>query len=188
AGTGAFLLLHDGGGSGAQTTDTAQPAAAPAPATGDSVGGATVSSDGSAAEVDSFLKDVERLIKKAGHGRNGIGTATAGYRGGYMSRSRAAAMINGVIDNRTTVKQQLSSLSVPDNYDARAVRSAFVKAMQHSIDADYHYLDWVNGSGSENAAYPDNGLAATWKAKFVHLYNRLARAHGLRSDWVVKDI
>lgn len=135
-----------------------------------------------------FLRSVEELIVQAGEGRQAIAEATEGYANGTLSSAEASRLIQSVIDNRQAVLDQLNKLHAPPGDDARACLTAFEKAMQASIRADYHYQDWVNGTGSQGAAAPDDASAGSWKRTFVDTYDRLAKLHGLRHDWTKDDL
>lgn len=150
--------------------------------------GSGASSATSSEDTAAYLQSVETLIVQAGRGRHGIADATARFAAHKMSASKAASLIQGVIDNRTAVLGALKSMSPPADAEAASCRQAFMQAMKYSVAADAHYLDWVNGSASISTADTDNGHAGAWKSKFISIYNRLARENGMSYGWKVADI
>jgi hypothetical protein len=180
----AFVLLQ--GGSHASNTGSTGVVTTSPPQTSNGGGGSTGSSTGgdTGAEMKTFLNDVKPLMVLSGSGMEGLGHATAPNH----PAPGAPDAIQNVIDNRTEVKQRLGSLTVPDDFDARACQSAFKKAMTYALQADRHYLDWANGWGSKSAATSDNVAALHWKTEFVSIYNRLAAQYGLPHDWQPTDI
>ncbi|GEM_PF-3025918 len=182
-GAAAFILLRDDGSpaqNGGYTTPT------PTSSTSTPVESPTPAGPGQP-DVLAFLTELEDLVRQAGQGRHDIAEAAAGTRSGDMSSSAAAALVNGVISNRQDVLKGLGLLDVPADTAAKACWQAFRKAMRHSIDVDYKYLDWVQGSGSEPTA-ADNAAAGDWKYRFVTEYNALARDFNMRHNWNVEDI
>ena len=125
-------------------------------------------------------------MHKSGQGMDGLARAASPSTPG----PDAPAAIQYVIDNRTEVRRRLGNLAVPDSAGAHACRDAFMEAMTHALDADYHYLDWAHGVGDKGAATPDNAQALAWKKKFVRSYNSLAARYGngMRHDWRPTDI
>ena len=184
SGGAAFLILRPSSAAHPESSAVAadQTSASPQPKV---TASDTATSDGG---ESAWLTQVEALVKQAGQGRHGIATATAAYAGHKISSSDAAQTIQGVVNHRRDVLAQLSSMSVWGDPRAAACMSAFKQAMKCSILADEHYLDWVHGSGSINAADPANKRAGYWKARFVRLYNGLAGENGMRHDWAVVDI
>ncbi|MCX6373836.1 MAG: hypothetical protein NTX16_12330, partial [Actinobacteria bacterium] len=183
----AFAMLHDRGGGG--PPDTGGITVSPSPSRTTPDGSTTTAPPGGsdmAAQMATYLQNVEPLMRLSGKGMDGLARAT----GSSTPGPNASALIQNVIDNRAEVRQRLGTLKVPDNSQARACRSAFKNAMTHALAADNHYLDWANGYGDKGAAAPDNQRALVWKTEFVRIYNRLAARYGggMRHDWQPTDI
>jgi len=136
-----------------------------------------------------FATALEDLMYESGEGRQDIIDAVNGFSSGSMSTSKAAGLIQGVIDNRNAVLDELAVLYVPNEQDADEMVRAFRKGIEFSVEADEYYLNWVYGS---DAAYDEAGDAGTqagrWKSDFVEMYNPVARRLGLRHDWKQIDI
>ena len=182
----AFVVFGDKGDAG--KTGTVSVISSPSPSQSPSgEGGSTVTpSPAGEAEMEPFLQEVEALIYLSGEGMDGLIQPTAPSSPG----PDAPAAIQFVIDNRTEVRQRLGNITMPDDSQARACRSAFKKAMTYALAADDHYLDWAYGRGDKGTAASDNTQALVWKTEFVDVYNGLAAQYGngLRDDWAPTDI
>lgn len=150
----------------------------------------TVAADPSAEkdEMRAFLRRIQELIGEAARGREKLRHAVYGFGGGSVSGYKAASEMEEVIANRESVLNQLRGISVPDDGRARRVRTTLMASMQASIDADEHYLAWMEGRGSSASAAPHDRAAGKAKARFVRRYNALAARYGMRSDWEVEDL
>jgi len=130
-------------------------------------------------EMLAYLKRLEQLIKQSRQGRRMLVDAIA---------ARDSAGMEAVIDNRTSVLDQVRGIAVPNDAAARRCSAALIDSMLASIEADERYLAWTEGRGGQSAAAPFDRRAGAAKKRFVREYNALAAGYGLRSDWRVEDI
>jgi photosystem II stability/assembly factor-like uncharacterized protein len=130
-------------------------------------------------EMLAYLKRLEQLVKQSRQGRGMLIDAIA---------ARDSAGMQAVIENRTSVLDQVRGIAVPDDASAQRCSAALIDSMVASIDADDRYLAWAEGRGSQSAAAPFDRQAGAAKKRFVREYNALASRYGLRSDWQVEDI
>lgn len=172
----AGTILNTGdGGAGDGTTQSMDEAAAVSPADTED-------------EMQAYLRRLQELIREARRGREKLRHAVYGFGGGSVSGHDAAAEMEEVIANRESVLNQVRGIAVPDAAAARRCRTTLMAAMQASIDADEHYLAWMEGHGSSASATPHDKAAGRSKARFVRQYNALAAEYGMRSDWEVEDL
>lgn len=118
-----------------------------------------------------------------------------------VSPQDASSQIQTVIDNRTSVLNQLAGLSQPPNGGAQNLYSLLQQSLQSSINADTQYKPWMDylyanyyytfpigcPSGSPpqndafNAAQADDGNSTTLKTQFVNAFNPVASEFGLQT-------
>jgi len=151
-------------------------------------GGGVAGPGSSKAEMRAYLKRLQQLITQARRGRQKLRDAVYGFEGGRLSGHAAANKMRTVIDNRSSVLNQVRGIAVPDNDDARRCRATLVASMRASLGADACYLAWMEGAGSVGAASPYDQRAGSAKGRFVRTYNALAAQYGMRSNWQVKDL
>lgn len=150
---------------------------------------------------------LENIITQSTQGRTGVGEAVGGVRECTMDPYEAERAIDAVIDNRSTVLNQVASVDVTGEPEAAALVDKLQEALQHSIDADFHYNAWISylysdyyyttpigcpsGQAPRNVDYEeataDSGRATTAKQDFVARYNPIAISFGLRT-WEYTDI
>jgi photosystem II stability/assembly factor-like uncharacterized protein len=173
-GAGSVLSTSDGG-VGDGTPQTYDPTAGPGP-------------EATADEMLAYLQRIEQLIKEARRGHQRLDDSITGYRDGWMSGGEAARGLQAVIDNRTSVLNQVEGIAVPDDPRARKCSAALIDSMEASLAADACYLAWAEGSGSIGDATPYDISAGKAKKRFVSAYNPLAAQYGLRSDWEPQNL
>ena len=136
---------------------------------------------------------LEGFLTESANGRSEIVTAIADTNNCSISPEDSANRVDSVIRNRQSVLDELSALT-PPNPQADHIASLFESGMEHSIEADRHYRDWMNyvfdyyytppvgcpnGSPPQNADYkaaaPEDTQASAFKSQFVQLFNPLAR-------------
>ena len=139
-------------------------------------------------EMLAYLQRIEQLIKEARRGHQKLDDSITGYRDGWMSGGEAARGLQAVIDNRTSVLNQVKGIAVPDDPQARKCSAALIDSMEASLNADACYLAWAEGSGSIGDATPYDISAGQAKKRFVSAYNPLAAQYGLRSDWEPQNL
>ena len=130
-------------------------------------------------EMLAYLKRIEQLVKQSRQGRGMLIDAIA---------AKDSAGMQAVVDNRTSILDQVRGIAVPDAAAAQRCSAALIDSMAASIEADERYLAWTEGRGSQGTAAPFDRQAGAAKKRFVREYNALAAAYGLRSNWQVEDI
>jgi hypothetical protein len=158
-------------------------------------------------ELGSFLQKVGGILTQSANGRAQIiSTISRVLDHCSTPPDRAAEEISSVADNRQSVLDQVSAMTVPDDPDAQRVASLLQESLQHSIEADRHFADWMNflfryyytfpigcpGQVPTNNAYDqaesESHSADSAKEQLVRVYDPLAKQFGLRSDWKAGDI
>lgn len=166
AGVSAALLVHDGGGTTAQTT-----------------------TQGANPELRVFVFKLENFLGQSHDGRVAVGRALAGALDCSLSPQVAAAQLDGVQQNRQSLLQQVAALQVPDDEDALAASDLFQRATRTSMSADQIYRDWLRGRTDcprgatlPAAARNADARATALKQRFVRAFNPLATKFG-RKTW-----
>jgi DNA-binding SARP family transcriptional activator len=148
-------------------------------------GGGSSSPDPAAAtDLQTFVSRVENFLVQSREGRRDASTAIFGVVHCRLGPRAAIERLNRVQRNRQSLLQQVAALAVPA--DSAAGRSAdlFQQSEQRSIDADWHYRDWLKkrttcGSPKPNvdlhAAVVADKAATRVKQQFVAVFNPLAR-------------
>lgn len=158
-------------------------------------------------ELHSFLERIENLLTQSASGRAEIIDTIAQVNDHCaIDPSEAADRVNSVARNRQSLLDQLSALTVPDDRRARRVADLLQSALQHSIEADRHFADWMDdlffyyyfppqgcpGAVPKNNDYDtaldESRQASEAKEELVRVYNPLARQAGLRTTWTATDI
>ncbi len=143
---------------------------------------------------------LENILTQSSDGREGVGEAVGGVRECTMDPYEAERSIDDVIFNRSTVLNQVAAVDVTGDPEAASLVEKLQRAIQHSIDADRHYNNWISylytdyyytrpvgcpsGRAPQNSEYDegtaDSGRATTAKQDFVAMYNPIAESFGMR--------
>jgi hypothetical protein len=111
-----------------------------------------------------------------------------------LTPKAAAAGLDRVTRNRQSLLEQAAALAVPANEDAQKASNFLQRSIQASIEADWHYRDWLlarrrcgkaRTSPDLKAALASDARASRAKRSFVATFNPLAERYGQRawSDW-----
>src|SRR5262249_44967127 len=131
------------------------------------------------------------LSRLAG-GRKRLGSALSGATTCKLPLATARDRISGVIANRSSIRDQLDSLGPPTK-QARTVVTRLRTALTHSLAADRHYRDWLDGLASAHARCPlprgaafvaaghEDTRATKAKRKLLAAFNPMARRLHLRT-------
>jgi hypothetical protein len=194
----AILLLAGGSSSGhrvksavaASTTTTIDPAVVKAQQ-----------------DYQGYVVRLENVLQQSTSGRGQVGTLVTGVENGcQVSPYDASQQIRTVIDNRTSVLNQLAGLSAAPNPEAQNFYSLFQQALQSSITADGQYKGWMDylyttyyytlpvgcpgGTPPKNAAYDAaraaDGRSTDLKTQFVNAFNPVATRLG-QPTWQASD-
>ena len=146
----------------------------------------------------SFTASVGRLLSALAGGRKRLGTALGGAMTCKLPLDTARDRLGGVIANRTAIRDELDSLSPPTK-QARTVVARLRTALTHSLAADRHYRDWLDGLASAHAKCPlprgsafkaaarEDALATKAKRRLLSAFNPMARRAHLRT-WRANEI
>ncbi len=143
-------------------------------------------------KLRAFVIKVEGFLSESANGRSEIISAIADTQNCSISPEDSANRVDSVVRNRQSVLDQLSALN-PPNPQADHVASLLESGLEHSIEADRHYRDWMNfvfdyyytppegcfGSPPENQDFKDgqseSATATSYKNQFVQAFNPLAK-------------
>lgn len=152
------------------------------------------------ADYKEYMGRIENILQQSAAGRGQVGPLVTGVENGcQVSPQDASAQIRTVIDNRTSVLNQLAGLSVAPNSEAQNIYSLLQQSLQSSINADTQYKAWMdylyndyyytfpvgcpNGSppknGSFSTAQSDDANSTNLKTQFVAAFNPVATRLGL---------
>jgi alpha-tubulin suppressor-like RCC1 family protein len=146
----------------------------------------------------SFTAGVGRLLSGLARGRKRLGSALGGAMTCKVPLATARDRVAGVIANRTSILDQLDSLDPPTK-QARTVVARLRTALKHSLAADRHYRDWLDGLASAHARCPlprgaaftaagrDDKRATKAKRQLLSAFNPMARRAHLRT-WRANQI
>jgi alpha-tubulin suppressor-like RCC1 family protein len=158
----------------------------------------TAGGGGSRQSTRSFTASVGRLLSGLASGRKRLGSALGGAMTCKVPLATARDRVGGVIANRTSIRDQLDSLNPPTK-QARTVVSRLRAALTHSLAADRHYRDWLDGLASAHAGCPlprgkafkaagkEDRLATRAKRRLLSAFNPMARRAHLRT-WQANEI
>jgi hypothetical protein len=157
--------------------------------------------------ADASLVEAARVsMKEAGDGTLLLPVWRRTPRGCQVSPYDASQQIRTVIDNRTSVLNQLAALSAAPNPEAQNLYSLLQQSLQSSINADTQYKGWMdylytdyyytspvgcpNGAPPTNQAYyaaqSDDTRSTELKTQFVDAFNPVATRFGLQT-WQASD-
>src|SRR5205814_1187752 len=86
-------------------------------------------------ELGGFLQKVQGILEQSSNGRSQIVSTISNVLDHCSTPpDRAAEEISSVADNRQSVLDQVSAMSVPDDPDAQRVASLLQDSLQHSIE------------------------------------------------------
>lgn len=211
----AFLLGSKGDDDGSELVAAASSSSTSAPSTTTTTAAPTTTTT-----VDPIAKArqdypklyevvlrLDNIITQSSEGREGVGEAVGGVRDCTLDPYDAERAIDDVVFNRSTVLQQVAAVDVTGDAQAAQLVEMLQQAIQHSIDADRHYNNWISylytdyyytspigcpsGAAPLNADYDegtaDSGRATTAKQDFVGSYNPIAESFGMRT-WEYTEI
>jgi hypothetical protein len=159
------------------------------------------------AAIRTFLVKIENLLSQSASGRSQLATALSQTEDHCaISPDDAAQQFHEVANNRQSVLDQLSALTVPQSGAARNLLNTFQDALRHSIAADNAFASWMTYLYSYYYEYPigcpgevptdsnydravsESSYASAAKARLASQVNRLARPYGLRANWTSSEI
>ncbi len=158
----------------------------------------TAGSAGSRQSTRSFTASVGRLLSGLARGRKRLSASLGGAMTCRVPLATARDRIGIVIANRTSIRDQLDSLD-PRTKRARTVVARLRAALTHSLAADRHYRDWLDGLASARARCPlprgapfkaagrEDRLATKAKRRLLSAFNPMARRAHLRT-WQANEI
>jgi hypothetical protein len=188
------VALASGGGGGGTTHQVSKKSNAPTTTT---LSPAAVKA---LADYRDYVNRLENILQQSAAGRGQVGSLVAGVQNGcQVSPQDASAQIRTVIDNRTSVLNQLAGLSVAPNAEAQNLYSLLQQSLQSSINADTQYKAWMdylytdyyytspvgcpNGTPPHNssfdAARAADGNSTNFKTQFVNAFNPVATRLGV---------
>ena len=136
-----------------------------------------------AVDLRTFVSRVENFLVQSREGRRAVGAAIRGVERCRLGPRAAIERLNHVQRNRQSLLQQVAALVVPDHAGAERSADLFQRAEQRSIDADWHYRDWLAKRTSCGRPEPSSDLHAAWvadgdasrmKRQFAATFNPLA--------------
>jgi hypothetical protein len=154
-----------------------------------------------------YVTRIENIVQQSTSGRGQVGALVAGVENGCQtSPFNASQQIRTVMDNRTSVLNQLSGLSAAPNAEAQNFSSLLQQALQSSINADAQYKGWMDylyadfyytypvgcpgGAPLKNAAYNAARAADTQstslKEQFAAAFNPVATRFS-QPTWQASD-
>jgi hypothetical protein len=159
------------------------------------------------ADMHAFLAKMENFFAQSSQGRQQIVSAIGQVQDHCsISPDQASQQISQVADNRQSLLDQASAVTVPQSPAARSILSNFQQALQHSINADNDYSAWMENlfiyyyeppQGCPGAVPTDNNYsnavsedsqASAAKQALVQVFDPAARRYGLRADWQESDL
>jgi DNA-binding SARP family transcriptional activator len=145
-------------------------------------------------EVRAFVVKVENFLAQSRQGRQAVVATLAAESKCRLTPRAAAAGLDRVTRNRQSLLEQAAALAVPANPDAQRASDFLQRSIQASIEADWHYRDWLlartrcgkaRTTSDLKAALDSDARASRAKRSFVATFNPLAQRYGQRawSDW-----
>ena len=151
-------------------------------------------------DVKTFVDRTERLLEESTNGRGEIASTIAATERCSLTPEDAGRRIYSVADNRQSVLDQISGVNPPTPATQR-IMDTLQLALTHSREADRHYAQWIANQTSWYYASPvgcptgqmprdsyhaqassESGSATDAKARFVAMFNPLARTYH-RREW-----
>jgi hypothetical protein len=135
-------------------------------------------------ELRAFVVKLENFLGQSRNGRREIARTVNGAFDCSLTPQTAVRRLNRVQRNRQSLLQQVAALSVPDDRDAVRSSDLFQRAVGASIEADWHYRDWLetlrrcgapSPSAELRAARVADAQATRTKRAFLSAFDPLAR-------------
>jgi hypothetical protein len=188
------VALAAGSGGGGTTRQVSKKSSAPTTTT---LSPAVIKAQ---ADYKDYVNRLENILQQSAAGRGQVGSLVGGVQNGcQVSPQDASAQIRTVIDNRTSVLNQLAGLSVAPNAEAQNLYSLLQQSLQSSINADTQYKAWMdylytdyyytfpvgcpNGVPPHNSSFDSaqaaDGNSTNFKTQFVNAFNPVATRFGL---------
>jgi hypothetical protein len=145
----------------------------------------------------AYLSSLESLLQQASAGRIVLVGALRGAPGGCaMPPGAAAVLVNTVVQNRTSLLNQLGALPPAPNPEAQRLEQLLAAALHASSQADSEYEAWLYATGLAdpqscsasssptialywNSARASDSTATAAKAEFVTAFDPVAALFGL---------
>jgi hypothetical protein len=158
-------------------------------------------------EYAGYVTRIENIVQQSTSGRGEVGTLVTGVENGCrIFPYDASQQIRTVIDNRTSILNQLAGLSAAANPEAQNFYSLLQQALQSSINADVQYKGWMDflytsyyntypvgcpgGNPRKNAAFDAartaDGQSTRLKEQFVAAFNPVANRFA-QPTWQASD-
>jgi DNA-binding SARP family transcriptional activator len=135
-------------------------------------------------ELRAFVVKLENFLGQSRNGRREIARTVNGAFDCSLTPQAAVRRLNRVQRNRQSLLQQVAALSVPDDRDAVRSSDLFQRSVGASIEADWHYRDWLetlrrcgapSPSAELRAARVADAQATRTKRAFLSAFDPLAR-------------
>jgi zinc-ribbon domain len=154
------------------------------------------------AAYKDYVTRLENILQQSTAGRGQVGSLVTGVENGcQVAPESAAPQIQSVIDNRTSVLNQLAGLATAPNPTAQNLYSLLQQSIQSSINADTQYKAWMDylyfeyyytypvgcpgGSPPQNdsfySAQSADSNSTNLKTEFVAAFNPVATNFGLQT-------
>jgi hypothetical protein len=158
-------------------------------------------------QYTAYVQRVENILQQSASGRGQLGPLLGGVQSCQITPFDASQQIRRIIDNRTSVLNQLAGLTGPPNPEAQNFYSLLQQALQSSIEADTQYKGWMDylytayyntapqgcwygGPAPTNAAFyaarTADGRSTSLKSQFVAAFNPAASTLG-QPTWQGSD-
>jgi hypothetical protein len=140
-------------------------------------------------ELRTFVTKIENFLDQSRDGRRDVAAAVGGAVSCSLTPHAALVRLNRVQRNRQSLLQQVAALSVPTTEEALRASDLLQQAVLASINADWHYRDWLQtrtrcgrpaNSSDFRAAQTADVKATRAKQSFVAAFDPLARRFGKR--------
>lgn len=195
-----ILVLAGGGGS----SRPRQAVVRAAPVTTTTVDPAAVKAE---QDYRAYVERIGNIVQQSASGRGQVGRLVTGVENGCrISPFDASQQIRSVIDNRTSILNQLAGQAAAPNPEGQRIHSLLQQALQSSIEADIQYKGWMDylytdfynttpvgcpsGTPPKNAAYAAartaDARASDQKRQFVDAFDPVATRFGLQT-WQESD-
>jgi hypothetical protein len=136
-------------------------------------------------KLRTFVDRIENVLEQSAEGRHEIATALTAGLDCTISLHAAGQRIASVADNRQSILGQLGNLQAPTQQADEAV-TLLQRALQQSIEADFHYRDGFFALGTKAPCPPplegsfklaaqSNARATAAKRRFVAAFDPLAQ-------------
>jgi DNA-binding SARP family transcriptional activator len=144
-------------------------------------GGSSTSDD---AELRTFVTKLENFLVQSRDGRRQVGSTVKAAFACRLTPRAAAVQLDRVQRNRQSLLEQIAALSVPAREEALRSSDLLQQAERESINADWHYRDWLlarkqcgpaDQSPELRAAAAASARATRAKRAFVAVFDPLAR-------------